>query len=102
MEVNETRNCLVTDILLNIRKSSEWIRKRYFILFPKRVEYPFKRKKDMDIVDDIGVSKISAKVFLKKWTTPLISANTLFRFSPTLQLRQLILTLTLQTTTSLH
>jgi len=28
MEVNETRNCLVTDILLNIRKSSECIRKR--------------------------------------------------------------------------
>jgi len=28
MEVNETRNCLVTDILLNIRKSSEWIWKR--------------------------------------------------------------------------
>jgi len=28
MEVNETRNCLVTDILLNIKKSSEWIRKR--------------------------------------------------------------------------
>jgi len=28
MEVNETRNCLVTDILLNIRKSSEWIRKQ--------------------------------------------------------------------------
>jgi len=27
MEVNETRNCLVTDILLNIRKLSEWIRK---------------------------------------------------------------------------
>jgi len=27
MEVNGTRNCLVTDILLNIRKSSEWIRK---------------------------------------------------------------------------
>jgi len=26
--VNGTRNCLVTDILLNIRKSSEWIRKR--------------------------------------------------------------------------
>jgi len=25
IEVNETRNCLVTDILLNIRKSSEWI-----------------------------------------------------------------------------
>jgi len=25
MEVNETRNCLVTDILLNIRKSAEWI-----------------------------------------------------------------------------
>jgi len=25
MEVNGTRNCLVTDILLNIRKSSEWI-----------------------------------------------------------------------------
>jgi len=28
MEVNETRNCLVTDILLNIRKSAELIRKR--------------------------------------------------------------------------
>jgi len=25
MEVNETRNCLVTDILLNIRKSAECI-----------------------------------------------------------------------------
>jgi len=28
MVVNETRNGLVTDILLNIRKSAEWIRKR--------------------------------------------------------------------------
>jgi len=28
MEVIETRNCLVTDILLNIRKSAEYIRKR--------------------------------------------------------------------------
>jgi len=28
MEVNETRNCLVNDILLNIRKSAECIRKR--------------------------------------------------------------------------
>jgi len=28
MEVNETRNCLVPDILLNIRKSSECIGKR--------------------------------------------------------------------------
>jgi len=28
MEVNETRNGLVTDILLNIWKSSEYIRKR--------------------------------------------------------------------------
>jgi len=28
MEVNETRSYLVTDILLNIRKSAEWIRKR--------------------------------------------------------------------------
>jgi len=28
MEVNENRNCLVTDILLNIRKSAEWIPKR--------------------------------------------------------------------------
>jgi len=28
MEVNEARNCLVTDILLNIRKSAEWILKR--------------------------------------------------------------------------
>jgi len=27
MEVNGTRNCLVTDTLLNIRKSDEWIRK---------------------------------------------------------------------------
>jgi len=25
MEVNVTRNCLVTEILLNIRKSAEWI-----------------------------------------------------------------------------
>jgi len=28
MEVNETRNCLVTDFLLNIKKSAEWIWKR--------------------------------------------------------------------------
>jgi len=28
MEVNETRNCLVTDNLLNIKKSAEYIRKR--------------------------------------------------------------------------
>jgi len=28
MEVNETKNCLVTDILLNIRKLAEIIRKR--------------------------------------------------------------------------
>jgi len=28
MEVNETRNCLFTDILLNIRKSAEYIWKR--------------------------------------------------------------------------
>jgi len=28
MEVNETRKYLVTDILLNIKKSAEWIRKR--------------------------------------------------------------------------
>jgi len=28
MEVDEPRNCLVTDILLNIRKSAEWIQKR--------------------------------------------------------------------------
>jgi len=28
MEVNETRNGLVTDSLLNIRKLAEWIRKR--------------------------------------------------------------------------
>jgi len=28
MEVNETKNCLVTDILLKIRKSAEWIQKR--------------------------------------------------------------------------
>jgi len=28
MEVNETRNCLVTDILINIIKSAEYIRKR--------------------------------------------------------------------------
>jgi len=27
MEVNETKNRLVTDIFLNIRKSAEWIRK---------------------------------------------------------------------------
>jgi len=28
MEVNETRNCMFTDILLNIRKTAECIRKR--------------------------------------------------------------------------
>jgi len=28
MEVNEIRNCLVTGIFLNIRKSGQWIRKR--------------------------------------------------------------------------
>jgi len=28
MEVNETRNCVVTDIRLNIRKLAEWIWKR--------------------------------------------------------------------------
>jgi len=28
MEVNETRNCLVIDILLNIRKLAKWIRKQ--------------------------------------------------------------------------
>jgi len=28
MEVNDTRKCLVTDILLNIRKLAEYIRKR--------------------------------------------------------------------------
>jgi len=28
----------------------------------------------MDILDDMGVSKLSAKVFLKKWNTPLTSA----------------------------
>jgi len=27
MTVNENRNCLVTDIILNIRKSAKWIRK---------------------------------------------------------------------------
>jgi len=27
MEVNETRNCLITDILLNSRQLAEWIRK---------------------------------------------------------------------------
>jgi len=29
MEVNETRNSLVTDILINIRKSAKWIWKRW-------------------------------------------------------------------------
>jgi len=33
MEVNETRNGLVTDILLNMRKSTEWIRKGRTQLF---------------------------------------------------------------------
>jgi len=28
MEVNETRNCVVTDIFQNIIKSAEWIQKR--------------------------------------------------------------------------
>jgi len=46
MEVNETRNCLVTDILLNIKNwlytfknSKTQLFKLY--LFPKKVEYPF-------------------------------------------------------------
>jgi len=49
----EVRYCLVTDILLNIRKSAEWIWKRWYStvylwgsgemsLFPKKVDYPFK------------------------------------------------------------
>jgi len=53
MEVNETRNCLFNDILLNIRKSAEWIWKRETQLFNsegvvkwaylgKKREYPFK------------------------------------------------------------
>jgi len=45
MEVNETRNCLVTDILINIRKSAEWIQKRRGLQnepISKKVEYPFK------------------------------------------------------------
>jgi len=29
MEVNETRNCLVSDILLNIRQSAEYFRKPF-------------------------------------------------------------------------
>jgi len=39
MEVNGTRNCLVTDILLNINK--KWLRKKPI---SKKVEYLFKHK----------------------------------------------------------
>jgi len=47
MAVNGTRNCLVTDILLNIRKSAEWIRKcktqllmMKWAYFPKKWSIP--------------------------------------------------------------
>jgi len=46
MEVNETRNGLVSDILLNIRKSAENGKTQLFNLNfqkkKKKVEYPFK------------------------------------------------------------
>jgi len=29
----------------------------------------------MDILDDMGVSKLSAKVFFKKWTNPLTNVS---------------------------
>jgi len=50
MEVNETRNCLVTDILLTTRKSAEWIQLKLW-----------------------GSCKMS--LFPKKWSIPLIGAS---------------------------
>jgi len=49
MEVNKTRNCLVTDILLNIRKSSEFENGKLF--------------------NSVGVVKRA--YFQKKWSIPL-------------------------------
>jgi len=54
MEVNESRNCLVTDILLNIKKNrlntfengkSQLWESGKMSLFPKKVEYPFKNSR---------------------------------------------------------
>jgi len=50
MEVNETRNCLVTDIFLNITKNrlngfENLSLSCKMSLFPKKVEHPFKYTK---------------------------------------------------------
>jgi len=57
--VNETRNCLVTDILLNIRKSAEWIKNGKTQLFNSE-----------------GVVKWG--YFQKKWSIPLMSKSLWF------------------------
>jgi len=44
------------------------------------------RKKDMDILDDMGVSKLSAKVFFLKKSALLLEANRFFTFLPENQL----------------
>jgi len=59
MVVNETRNCLVTDILLNIRKSAEWIKNGKTQLFNSE-----------------GVVKWG--YFQKKWSIPLMSKSLWF------------------------
>jgi len=48
MVVNETRNSLVTDILLNIRKSAKNIWKRCNSTISKKVEYPFKKRSSIN------------------------------------------------------
>jgi len=43
------------------------------------------KMKDVDILDDMGVSKLSAKVFLKKWTTLILPlSNILHHYMVTL------------------
>jgi len=56
MEVNETRNCMVTDILLNIRRSAKWIRNGKTQQF-----------------NSGGVVKWA--YFQKKWSIPLTAAQ---------------------------
>jgi len=61
MEANETRNCLVTDILLNIRKSTEWIWKWW-----------------NSIVNSGG--EVKWAYFQKKWSIPLNAGSTLIQY----------------------
>jgi len=54
-------------------------------MFSSKTLISFRLKKDMDILDDMGVSKLSAKVFLKSELllkqTFTVSKHTFFSFS---------------------